>query len=245
MTCTLRRLLAALALAAACASGTGMLQAQDAAELPPDSLHLIAPDRVAVGQSFSVSITANVGTPAYGFGFQLTYDPSHLRVEARADADGQLMPVQAGDLFRTAQRIRSSQTAEAGTALLDVVYTLLPPAQAIQGIGTLGTVTFTVLQEGPAEIRLLNPRLIALEGAAARDISLALGEPALMLNVGGAGGVITAGRLPERSAPGISTETLIVVLLAIIALLLAVIAGLLTFRRPVAQPVPVRRLTRQ
>ena len=245
MICTLRRLLVILALAAACMSGTGMIRAQDAAELPPDSLHLIAPNYVAVGQSFSVAITANVSTPAYGFGFQLTYDPSHLRVEARADADGQPMPVQVGDLFRTAQRIRSSQTAEAGAARLDVVYTLLPPAEAIQGIGMLGTVTFTVLQEGPAEIRLLNPRLIALEGTAARDIALALGEPALMLNIGGAGGVITAGRLPERSASDISTEALIVMLLAIIALLLAVIAGLLTFRRPAAQPLPVRRLTRQ
>jgi hypothetical protein len=242
---TQRRRLVVFTLVAACVSWAGMVRAQDAVELPPDSLHLIAPDRVAVGQSFSVSITANISTAAYGFGFQLTYDPSHLRVEARADADGQPVLVQVGDLFHTAQRIRNSQTAESGAARLDVVYTLLPPAEAIQGVGTLGTVAFTVLQEGPAEIRLLNPRLIALEGTAARDISLALGEPALMLNVGGAEGVITTGRLPERSTSGISTEVLIVVLLAIIALLLAVIAGLLTFRRPVAQPVPVRRLTRQ
>jgi len=213
--------LVALALPAQLASAQGI------DDLPPDSVHLVATGQPILGQPFTVQIVTNVATPAYGFGFQLEYDAVRLQVEARPDADGSPVGMQPGAVFLGAQRIRNSAQAlaESGIGTLDVVYTLLPPAQAREGVGVLGQVTFTVLQEGQAQVRLINPRLIALEGGVARDITLTLGEPVLTLTVGAAQGAVTAGAFP-RKAPGIPLEAVVIGLFALVVFLLLVILRL-------------------
>lgn len=218
--------LAALVLPAPSASAQGI------DDLPPDSVHLVAIGQPILGQPFTVQIVTNVSTPAYGFGFQLEYDAARLQVETRPDSDGSPVAMQPGAVFLGAQRIRNSALAlaETGTGTLDVVYTLLPPAQARQGAGVLGQVTFTVLQEGQAQIWLVNPRLIALEGGVARDITLTLGDPVLTLSAGAAQGAVTAGEFPHK-APGIPLEVIVIGLLALVVFLLLVILRL-ALRRP-------------
>jgi hypothetical protein len=152
--------------------------------------------------------------------------------------------MQAGGVFVGAQRIRNSAQvqAENNAGSLDVVYTLLPPAQARQGAGVLGQVTFTVLQEGPTQIRLVNPRLIALENGVARDITLTLGEPVLTLNAGAVQGEVTTGEFPHK-APGIPLEVVVLGLAILVVFLLLVILRL-ALRRPGASARTARtRLT--
>lgn len=217
--------------------------AQGIDELPPDSVHLIAMGQPILGQPFTVQIVTNVATPAYGYGFQIEYDGTRLQVETRPDTDGSPAAMQSGGVFVGAQRIRNSAQvlAESGAGTLDVVYTLLPPAQARQGAGVLGQVTFTVLKEGPAEIRLVNPRLIALENGVARDIALTLGEPVLALNVGAAQSQVTAGAFP-RQTPGIPLEAVVIGLAVLVAFLLLVILRL-ALRRPASAEAAHARLT--
>lgn len=228
------RLLAALLLPAlaALALPAPIASAQGIDDLPSDSVHLLATGQPILGQPFTVQIVTNVATPAYGFGFQLEYDAARLQVETRPDAEGSPVAMQPGAVFLGAQRIRNSALAlaDSGIGTLDVVYTLLPPAQARQGAGVLGQVTFTVLQEGQAQIRLVNPRLIALEGGVARDIALTLGDPVLTLNVGAAQGAVTAGQFPHK-APGVSLEVVVISLLVLVVFLLLVILRL-ALRRP-------------
>lgn len=154
------------------------------AALPPDSLHLnvLAPSSLVAGQTFEVQVTGNIATPAYGFGWQWHYDPAYLEVVPALDPDGESVAnTVSGGLFASAQRVVNKQTISGS---LDVVYTLLNPAPSITGEGTLASITFRVLQEGDTEVRLLNPRLISIEGGTAHDISLTLGEPVVRVRAG-------------------------------------------------------------
>jgi hypothetical protein len=176
--------------------GAGAM-AQDEA-LPLNSIHLKSRTPVVnTGETFTVEVMVNAGTPAYGFGFQLEFDPGYLEVVEQADTDTVSVAAPLGTLFQSAQRVKNGVEQVGNSQQIDVVYTLLPPAEAAQGTGTLVSVSFQVLKAGATQLRLLNPRLIALNGEVAQDIPLTIVNPTLLLDVTAAGGTINPVRILE------------------------------------------------
>jgi hypothetical protein len=154
--------------------------ATQAQQYPESQIELRSATAPQVGQPYIVDVYANVAAPAYGFGAQITYDPAVLQLELQRDNDGTLVPLRVGGVFGSAQRIRNNQASEGTSATLDAVYTLLPPAQPAQGEGFIGRLTFTVLQDAPAQIELVSPRLIALDNGVAVDLPVVMGAPLLL-----------------------------------------------------------------
>lgn len=167
---------------------TWTVQAQSALE--PDSVGLEFADssvRVGKGQTFIVNVVSRMETPAYGFGFQVQFDPSQLKVFARPGRDGAESPLVVGDLFgQNPQRVKNALEVAPDPALsqVDAVYTLLPPEPAVRGSGIIGSIAFTVIGDGATEIRLVNPRLIQVNSGQARDVALQIGTSKLILDAG-------------------------------------------------------------
>jgi len=209
--------------------GTIHVSAQDDG-LPPDSVHVIAPTSIAAGQTFIVEMIANVDTAAYGFGFQLQYDPTLLSPIMRPDQDGTDALSVVGNIFNGAQRVRSVVTEVASdTNAIDVVYTLLSPAPSVSGEGVLTSVAFEVLQAGETSVRLINPRLIGLNAGTAFDIPLNLGDPSLAIVIQETG----AAEVIQGTRPASETRSIfdnpIFWLTLIVILLVLVIGGLITY----------------
>lgn len=208
---------------------TAHVSAQDDG-LPPDSVHVIAPTSIAAGQTFIVEVIANVDTAAYGFGFQMQYDPTLLSPIMRPDQDGTDALSVVGNIFNGAQRVRSVvNELSSDIHAIDVVYTLLSPAPSVSGEGVLTSVAFEVLQPGETSVSLLNPRLIGLNEGTAFDIPLNLGDPSLGIVIQETGAAeVVQGTPPEAETQSIVDDpifwlTLIVILLAL------VIGGLIAY----------------
>jgi hypothetical protein len=152
-------------------------QAQD---FPTSELELRSDSVAQVGQPYVVDVYANVAAPAYGFGLQVKYDPAVMELNLLADADGAPVPMSITGAFAGAQRIRNMHETVDGLATIDVVYTLLPPADPVSGAGFIGRITFTVLQDAPAQLELISPRLIALSDGTAMDMPITA-EPVLVV----------------------------------------------------------------
>ncbi|MBE0688580.1 MAG: hypothetical protein IH587_00480 [Anaerolineae bacterium] len=150
--------------------------ASQAQDYPTSLLELRADTLVQQGEELLVDVYANIAAPAYGFGFQIDYDPAVLELQLQQDESGASVPLQVGGAFASAQRIRNVQETVDGGAMIDTVYTLLPPAEAAIGESFIGRLSFIVLQEAPIEIRLESPRLIALDGANAVDLPVQSSE---------------------------------------------------------------------
>lgn len=144
--------------------------ASQAQDYPSSQLELRADSIVQQGEELIVDVYADIAAPAYGFGFQINYDPTLLELQPQQDASGTDVPLQVGGVFAGAQRIRNVAETVDGTATIDTVYTLLPPAEAAVGESFIGRLSFVVLQDAPVELHLESPRLIALEGASAVDL---------------------------------------------------------------------------
>jgi len=144
--------------------------ASQAQDYPSSQLELRADTIVQQGEELIVDVYADIAAPAYGFGFQINYDPAALELQPQQDASGASVPLQVGGVFSGAQRIRNVAETVDGTATIDTVYTLLPPAEAAVGESFIGRLSFVVLQEAPIELHLESPRLIALDGANAVDL---------------------------------------------------------------------------
>ncbi|MCC6614789.1 MAG: hypothetical protein IT320_15015 [Anaerolineae bacterium] len=157
--------------------------ASQAQDYPTSALELRADTIVQQGEELVVDVYANIASPAYGFGFQINYDPTLLELQPQEDVSGAAVPLQVGGVFANAQRIRNEQSTADGTATIDTVYTLLPPAEAAVGESFIGRLSFLVLQEAPVELYLESPRLIALDGANAIDLPVNSTE-VLALNPG-------------------------------------------------------------
>lgn len=197
--------------------------AQDA--LPPNSIHLKSQTlTVTTGTIFTVDVLANATTPAYGFGFQLEFDPTYLQIIERPDTDTVTVAAPVGSLFPTAQRIKNSIETVGDTRQIDAIYTLLPPALAAQGTGTLATVSFQVLAAGSTQLNLLHPRLIELSGEVAQDIPLTVVNPTLLLEVTASSGTISPVRLLDPvGLPPIGVLGLLLMMVAVVLLLILVI----------------------
>lgn len=147
-----------------------------AQEYPTSMVELRADSLVHQGEELVVDVYANLAAPAYGFGLQINYDPTQLELQPQEDNSGVDVPLRVGGVFSGAQRIRNVQETVDGSAMIDAVYTLLPPADAAIGESFIGRLSFIVLQEAPLEIHLQNPRLIALDGATAVDLPVESSE---------------------------------------------------------------------
>jgi hypothetical protein len=151
-----------------------------AQQFPESQIELRTDNAPVVGQPYVVDIFANIAAPAYGFGVQVKYDPTVLQLDLQQDRDTTFVPLRVGGVFVGAQRIRNNQATDGTMATVDAVYTLLPPAEPVQGEGFIGRVTFTVLQAAPAQVELVSPRLIALDNGTALDMPLVMGQPLLL-----------------------------------------------------------------
>lgn len=204
--------------------GTVHVFAQDT-ELPPDSVHLIADTSVAAGQTVIVEVIANVDTAAYGFGFQLQYDPSLLSPVVRPDQDGTDALSLIGNIFNGAQRVRSVvNELSSDEHAIDVVYTLLSPAPSVSGEGVLTSVAFEVLQPGETRVSLINPRLIGLNEGNAFDIPLNLGDPSLAIVIQ----ETRAAEVVQGTPPDTETQSILdnpIFWLSLIVVLLALVIG--------------------
>lgn len=220
-TCTLARFICWLGLLAVLLLSAPGAQAQ----LPPNSIQLRVDDPVQslrAGQTVVISIVSSLATPAYGFGFQVRFDPAMVQVFPRSDPDGSAAPFILGPLFSAPQRVKNAEEAVEGGSQrqVDVVYTLLPPAQAVSGEGILGTIAFTILAEGQTEITLLHPRLIEVVEGTARDILVTPASSTITLTISSSGSSVSggAGSGPDDgSGPG---DPLIVIIILLVILLI-------------------------
>jgi hypothetical protein len=199
------------------------------AQTPKNSLllHTDDPaDHLFVGQTLVVNIVSHIETPAYGFGFQVQFDPKLIKVFSRKDVDGTSSSFVIGKLFgQNPQRVKNTEEALPNSTLsqIDTVYTLLPPASSVNGEGIIGSIAFTVIAEGQTEIQLLHPRLIEVVGGNARDIPLDLQTSLLKLTIPAA----SSGPAPT---PPINNSLIIIFIITLVGMVLLIIAILLLRR---------------
>jgi hypothetical protein len=172
-------------------------------DLPPNSIHLQSrTSNVVVGKTFSVDVVANADTPAFGFGFQLEFDPGYLEVLDQPDNDTVNVPAPVGGLFQKATRIKNTPEKIGKMIQIDAIYTYLPPMTPAQGTGVVATASFKVVQEGSTQLKLIDPRLITLTNGIAKDIPLKAINQTLVINVSANGGAISptvsVAAAPER-----------------------------------------------
>ncbi len=168
-----------------------------AQQYAPSLIELRVDSLARVSETLVVDIYANIAVPAYGFGLQVIYDASVVQLLTRQDSAGADVPMRVGGGFAGAQRIRNTNEVNEGSGLIDVVYTLLPPAEPTQGEGFIGRLEFTVLQEAPIEIELVRPRLIALENGTAVDLPVTVGQKLSLAPLAALAPVVAANPMPQ------------------------------------------------
>lgn len=142
-----RRAAATVLALAAAAAGPLMIAAPAAAAPPAASLTLAVTPTATEGQPVTVTVSASDVTDLYAYDLTLEFDPALLSVDAATAVgpDGGF----------------TSATATAGTVTLS--HTRLGSSPGLAGPGpiTLGTLTFTALDGGTAEIALASARLVS------------------------------------------------------------------------------------
>ncbi len=200
------------------------------AQTPKNSmlLHTDEPlDHLFVGQTLVVNIISHIETPAYGFGFQVQFDPKVVKVFQRKDADGTQTSFVVGKLFgQNPQRVKNTEEALPNSSLrqIDTVYTLLPPASSVNGDGSIGSIAFTVISEGQTGIQLVHPRLIEVADGNARDIPLEPQTSLLTLTIPQTGAAAVA-------TPQDDNTPLIIILLVAIVCVVLLMGAVLVLRR--------------
>ncbi|MBC7241078.1 MAG: PEP-CTERM sorting domain-containing protein [Anaerolineae bacterium] len=113
-----------------------------------------ATQSVEMGQPAQVAIRINNVTGLYGAEVHIHFDPTVLKVAS----------VTSGDLLDPAHSsVISNHDNTAGT--IDYAVTLLAPAPAVSGSGTLFTVRFDTLKDGTSAVDITNAILVNAEGA--------------------------------------------------------------------------------
>jgi len=113
-----------------------------------------ATQSVEMGQPAQVAIRINNVTGLYGAEVHIHFDPTVLKVAS----------VTSGDLLDPAHSsVISHHDNAAGT--IDYAVTLLAPAPAVSGSGTLFTVRFDTLKDGSSAVDITNAILVNSEGA--------------------------------------------------------------------------------
>ncbi len=112
-----------------------------------------ASQSVEMGQPAQVAINVNNVAGLYGAEVHIRFDPTVLKVAA----------ITPGSLMDPAHRsVISHHDNTAGT--IDFAVTLLAPAPAVSGSGTLFTVRFDTLKDGTSAVDITNAILVSAEG---------------------------------------------------------------------------------
>lgn len=129
------------------------------------TISLSAPvEQVRAGETFAVTIQVQDVVDVYGGSIQLAYDPQLLEVIETEDK-----AVTPGDLFANQPGFSVRNAADPVSGSIEYVLTLRQPAEPVTGSGSLGTVQFRALQDGPVQVNvveatLLSPRFEEVEG---------------------------------------------------------------------------------
>ncbi|MCB0208317.1 MAG: hypothetical protein KDJ52_03245 [Anaerolineae bacterium] len=114
----------------------------------------------AAAGTLTVDIIAKDVADLYGAEVKLHFDPTLLAVQDD-DADRDGVQITGGKFLPAEQGfiVANQVDAEAGT--ITYAITLLNPAPPVNGTGTIATVTFDKLQDGPATIEFEKAKLVA------------------------------------------------------------------------------------
>ena len=128
--------------------------------------------------TLTVDIVAKDVADLYGAEVKLQYDPTLLAVQDD-DADREGVQITGGEFLPVDQGfiVANQVDAEAGTVTYAI--TLLNPAPPVNGTGTIATVTFDKLQDGPATVEFEKAKLVAstLQAIPNQTLPLEIGTP--------------------------------------------------------------------
>ncbi|GEM_PF-2096424 len=122
-----------------------------------DGAHVYLKPIDSADGTMSVEVIADNVTNFYGMEFQLKYDPTVLAVQDEiSDEDG--VQVQPGDFLPVKQGFVVANKVDEANGTITLAVTLLNPAPAVTGNGSLARLTFKVLsgQASSLDIETLN-----------------------------------------------------------------------------------------
>lgn len=113
------------------------------------------------GDTVTVDVIAENVTELYGVEFLLTYDPAAIEVvDVRPEQDG--VQINAGVLLPADQGFVVANQANPENGTISFAMTLLNPAPAVSGSGSLAQLNLKKLQTAPTTIDVADVKLVAV-----------------------------------------------------------------------------------
>ena len=111
--------------------------------------------------TITVDVIADNVTDLYGVEFLVTYDPAIVAVaDVRSEQDG--VQINAGTLLPVDQGFVVANQANPAAGTVSFAMTLLNPAPAVSGSGSLAQITFKRLQPSPTTIDIADVKLVGI-----------------------------------------------------------------------------------
>ncbi len=128
--------------------------------LAQNTAHIYLKPVATTANSVTVEVMADNVTDLYGLEFKLKFDPTVMAVvDANAQQTG--VQIEAGGLLPAAQGFVVVNQADATAGTIAFAMTLLNPAPAVSGSGSLGRITFNVLKQQPATVEIADIKLVS------------------------------------------------------------------------------------
>jgi hypothetical protein len=109
-----------------------------------------------------VDVIAAEVTDLYGVEFRLNYDPAVLSIlDAQPDQEGS--QIEPGTMLPVEQGFVVLNAVDQTAGTVTFAMTLLNPAPAVSGQGSLGRVTFNILQDVPSTINVTQADLVSAD----------------------------------------------------------------------------------
>lgn len=111
-------------------------------------------------ETLTVDLMVEDVSDLYGAEFQVSYDPAVLAVlDARPQEEG--VQIEPGQLLPVDQGFVVMNQADQANGTITFAMTLLNPAPAASGAGSLGRITFDILQDSPTTIEIPKANLVS------------------------------------------------------------------------------------
>jgi hypothetical protein len=111
-------------------------------------------------ETLTVDLMVEDVSDLYGAEFQLRYDPAVLAVlDARPEEEG--VQIEPGQLLPVDQGFVVMNQVDEANGTITFAMTLLNPAPAANGTGSLGRITFNILQDSPTTIDIPKANLVS------------------------------------------------------------------------------------
>ncbi len=137
--------------------------ATDAPEARGAIVSLVAPvGQVTVGETLEVTVSIDGVHDLYGVELHLGFDPAVLEIVGATD--GATPSVIDGDML--AVGFTALNSVDNATGIVDYAVSQMPPAEGVNGAGTLARVRFRAVAAGSAEIVLRDVLLASSEAGA-------------------------------------------------------------------------------